>query len=115
MSGWMYWDGKTWVPANAAEIARQAQITGKTQIVTWNFGQHFNARTSVEPTPKEPWAELSAEPDPAGIICRPCSEDAHAECEGSAVKCRCQLCNLLPTIRDMTEEWDLFDRLGGIE
>lgn len=62
--------------------------------------------------PKEPWSDLSPEPDPLGIICRPCSEQAHGECEG-AERCRCQLCQIAPLIHDLEIDWDNRDREQG--
>lgn len=113
MAGWKYFDPDThqWVSATAPEIARRSKETNRILFITWEFGNLFPA--AVE-TPKEPWADLSAEADPKGIICRPCSESAHGECEGKQ-HCRCQLCtsSLLDTIREMTEEWNLLDRSEG--
>ena len=107
----MYWDGENWVEADVAEIARRANVTGKVQIVTWRFGWEFNAGTTVEPADTE--KAFAAEPDPEGIICRPCQEKVHAECEGTAVKCRCQLCALVPFIVELEEDWDLDDKIKG--
>ena len=54
----------------------------------------------------------SSQADPDGIICRPCQDTHHEECEGSAAKCRCQLCfELKGFIRQLEDDWDFDDKV----
>jgi hypothetical protein len=62
-----------------------------------------------------PWQVIvdafEREPDGAGVDlkCRPCEENAHAECEGTAL-CSCALCrDIAPVVHDLEIDWDRRD------
>jgi len=60
-----------------------------------------------------PWQVIvdafERESDPATVKCRPCSENAHAECEGE--RCPCSICRqIAPVVHDLEIDWDRRDR-----
>ena len=97
---WMFWNGTRWEPSDSYPEGHM--------VVSWYYS-YEGFPMEPRPTPKDPWADISAESDPPGIICRPCSEKAHAECEGPAL-CHCQLCQIAPFIHELEEDWDNRDR-----
>lgn len=61
-----------------------------------------------------PWQVIvdafEREPDPPSGLCRPCSENGHAECEGASL-CSCSLCRqIAPVVRELEWDWNLRDR-----
>ena len=76
------------------------------ELHSWRL---VGAASDTSPAPKEPWADLPTDSDPPGNVCRPCTENAHGECEGPAL-CHCQLCQIAPHIHDLEQDWDWRDR-----
>jgi hypothetical protein len=81
IAGWMYWD---------------AELHNWRPIVTTSRDTTLEA--------------FEREPDPPTLKCRPCNENSHLECEGPDL-CGCSMCrDIQPTVEDMSEIWDLYDK-----
>jgi hypothetical protein len=83
IGGWMYWDA---------------------ELHSWRI-----AKPSILP-----WQVIvdafERETDRFEVKCRPCDENAHAECEGADL-CICALCRqIAPVVHDLEEDWDRRDR-----
>jgi hypothetical protein len=84
IAGWMYWDAEInqWRPHSAVPVLD----------------------TSLD--------AFAHEPESAGKVCRPCSEESHAECEGAhTCKCPCRdELSLEFLVHELEEDWNWAER-----
>ena len=96
-------------------------------MLVWQSGALvITTGASYMPTPKDPFNDVWQGSDPAELkICRGCSEadsvdewmsfgvkETHKStvhpCDGNG--CQCPMCDIVRTIREMNENWDIIER-----